>query len=99
MDSEEILMAQAQASHILVSTEEVAKSLKESIKDISQFSELAKEHSQCRSGARGGDLGVFGPGQMVPEFDKVVWSAPIGEVQGPVKTDFGYHIILVNKRA
>ena len=91
-------MAQAQAQHILVSTEEVAKSLKENIKDIAQFGEMAKEHSQCRSGAKGGSLGTFGPGQMVPAFDKVVWSAPLGVIQGPVKTDFGYHLIIVNNR-
>ena len=91
-------MAQASAQHILISTEDVANSIKLQLKDGADFSVLAKHHSECRSGARGGDLGAFGPGQMVPAFDKVVWSAPIGEVQGPVKTDFGYHLILVNSR-
>ena len=91
-------MAQASAQHILISTEDVANSVKAQLKDGADFSVLAKHHSECRSGARGGDLGTFGPGQMVPAFDKVVWSAPIGEVQGPVKTHFGYHLILVNNR-
>ena len=51
------------------------------------------------SGREGGNLGEFGPGQMVPEFDTVVFSAPVGKVQGPVKTQFGYHLIEVTKRA
>ncbi len=46
----------------------------------------------------GGDLGTFGPGQMVPEFDQVVFSAPVGVVQGPVKTQFGYHLVEVTER-
>ena len=91
-------MAHASAKHILVSTVHEAKAILEEVKSGASFETLAKEHSSCRSGARGGDLGTFGPGQMVPAFDKVVWSAPIGEVQGPVQTDFGYHLILVNKR-
>lgn len=91
-------MAQASAKHILVSTNTEALALIEEVKSGASFETLAEAHSSCRSGARGGDLGTFGPGQMVPAFDKVVWSAPIGEVQGPVKTEFGYHIILVNQR-
>jgi len=91
-------MAQATAQHILVSTEDTCSYLKNEIKDLSDFAKHAKEHSECRSGQRGGDLGTFGPGQMVPAFDKVVWSAPIGEVQGPIKTDFGYHLIVVTNR-
>ena len=64
----------------------------------SDFSELAKTHSQCPSGQQGGDLGTFAPGAMVPEFDKVVFSADIGVVQGPIKTDFGYHLLEVTSR-
>jgi peptidyl-prolyl cis-trans isomerase C len=52
----------------------------------------------CPSGKSGGDLGEFSPGMMVPEFDKVVFSAEVGKVQGPVKTQFGYHLILITKR-
>ena len=52
----------------------------------------------CKPGKSGGSLGEFGPGQMVKEFDTVVFSAPIGEVQGPVKTQFGYHLILIESR-
>ena len=60
--------------------------------------DLAKEHSTCPSGKKGGDLGEFGPGQMVREFDDVVFNAEIGTVQGPVKTQFGYHLLEVLER-
>ncbi|MBL9080311.1 MAG: peptidylprolyl isomerase, partial [Planctomycetales bacterium] len=63
-----------------------------------KFADLAKEHSECPSGQDGGDLGEFRPGQMVPEFDKVVFSAPVNTIQGPVKTQFGYHLIEVTSR-
>ena len=91
-------MTTAQARHILVPTEEQANSLKTQIVSGEDFGELAKAHSTCPSGKSGGDLGSFGPGQMVPEFDEVVFSAPVNEVQGPVKTQFGFHLIDVVKR-
>ena len=91
-------MVQAAARHILVSSEEVCNNLKDQIADGVDFGTLAQEHSQCPSGAQGGALGTFGPGQMVPEFDKVVFSAPVGEVQGPVQTSFGYHLVEVTER-
>ena len=89
----------AEASHILVKDESKCKELMESIKGGSvAFADAAKEHSTCPSGKSGGSLGEFGPGQMVPEFDEVIWSAPLNEVQGCTKTQFGYHLILVTKR-
>ena len=91
-------MAQAAARHILVGSEDVCSDLKDQISNGADFTELAQEHSQCPSGAQGGALGTFGPGQMVREFDEVVFSAPIGEVQGPVKTQFGYHLVEVTER-
>lgn len=91
-------MAQAAARHILVSTEEQCKDLKEQIANGADFAELAQQHSSCPSGKQGGALGTFGPGQMVKEFDEVVFSAPVGEVQGPVKTQFGYHLVEVTMR-
>lgn len=91
-------MAQAAARHILVKTEEQCNELKALIAAGTSFEELAKKHSSCPSGKQGGALGTFGPGQMVAEFDKVVFSAPIGEVQGPVKTQFGYHLLEVTQR-
>ena len=63
-----------------------------------EIAELAQKHSSCPSGQRGGDLGEFGPGMMVPEFDKVVFSADVGTVQGPVRTQFGYHLLEVTSR-
>jgi peptidyl-prolyl cis-trans isomerase C len=95
----ELVMAKASARHILVKTEEECNSLKAEIDNGSEFSELAAEHSLCPSGKSGGDLGEFGPGQMVKEFDEVVFSAPVGEVQGPVKTQFGYHLLEVTARS
>ncbi len=91
-------MAQATARHILVDSEEFCTELKTKIAEGGDFAELAREHSSCPSGANGGDLGSFGPGQMVPEFDQVVFSADINEVQGPVKTQFGYHLLEVTSR-
>lgn len=91
-------MTLATARHILVSTEAQANELKTAIEKGASFADLAKQHSSCPSGRQGGDLGSFGPGEMVPEFDKVVFSAPINEVQGPVRTQFGYHLIEVTGR-
>ena len=91
-------MAEAKARHILVASKDLCESLKTQIADGADFAELAKEHSTCPSGSSGGDLGSFGPGQMVPEFDKVVFSAPVNEVQGPVKTKFGFHLLEVTSR-
>ncbi len=91
-------MSLARARHILVSSEEQCQQLKTDIEGGTDFADLAKAHSQCPSGAKGGDLGQFGRGQMVPEFDQVVFSAPVGEVQGPVQTQFGYHLVEVTER-
>lgn len=91
-------MAQAAARHILVESEEECLDLKQQIENGTDFAELARKHSKCPSGAQGGALGTFGPGQMVREFDEVVFSAPVGKVQGPVKTQFGYHLVEVTHR-
>jgi len=91
-------MSKASARHILVDNEDQCITLKQQISEGADFADLAKQYSSCPSGKQGGDLGEFGPGQMVPEFDKVVFSAPVGEVQGPVKTQFGYHLLEVTAR-
>ena len=91
-------MTTATARHILVSSEEECAELKSQIETGADFADLAKEHSSCPSGQRGGDLGEFGPGMMVPEFDTVVFSADVNTVQGPVKTQFGYHLLEVTSR-
>ncbi|MCA9294182.1 MAG: peptidylprolyl isomerase [Phycisphaerales bacterium] len=93
-------MATAQARHILVGSEQEAKDLKQQIESGSAtFEDLAKAHSKCPSGREGGSLGTFRQGQMVPEFDKVVFGdLPIGKVSEPVKTQFGFHILEVQSR-
>ena len=91
-------MSNAAARHILVESLELCEKLKTEIGDGADFADVAREYSTCPSGQQGGELGEFSPGAMVKEFDEVVFSAPIGEVQGPVKTDFGYHLLEVTKR-
>jgi len=91
-------MTVATARHILVDSEEQCNELKTWIEAGADFAELARQHSSCPSGQKGGDLGEFGPGMMVPEFDKVVFSADVNTVQGPVQTQFGYHLLEVTSR-
>ncbi len=91
-------MATARARHILVDTEEKCNDLKQQIIDGADFADIAKESSICPSGKNGGDLGEFGPGQMVKEFDEVVFSGEVGMVHGPVKTQFGYHLLEITSR-
>lgn len=91
-------MAKATARHILVDTEEQCQALKEEIEAGADFAEVAREHSSCPSSEQGGDLGEFGPGMMVKEFDEVVFSADVNTVQGPVRTQFGYHLLEVTSR-
>lgn len=91
-------MAQAAARHILVSDEAKCLELKTAIENGADFAQVAKENSSCPSSRDGGNLGTFGRGQMVKEFDEVVFSAPVGVVQGPVKTQFGYHLVEVTSR-
>jgi peptidyl-prolyl cis-trans isomerase C len=88
----------AKARHILVPTEKACQDLKTQIEGGADFAALAGEHSECPSGKQGGDLGEFAPGQMVREFDQVVFSKELGKVHGPVKTQFGYHLIEITER-
>ena len=91
-------MKRASARHILVDSKEVCEDLKSQIENGADFVQIAKEHSKCPSGKNGGSLGEFTPGRMVKEFDEVVFSAEVNKVQGPVKTEFGYHLIEVTSR-
>ena len=91
-------MTRARARHILVASEAECLELKSKLEAGAEFESLAKQHSTCPSGSRGGDLGEFGPGQMVKEFDTVVFSEAVGVVHGPVKTQFGYHLLEVTSR-
>ncbi len=92
-------MPTASARHILVSSEDQCQQLKNEIEGGAKFADIAKQHSSCPSSNQGGDLGEFGPGMMVPEFDAVVFSADVNTVQGPVKTQFGYHLLEVTARS
>ncbi len=91
-------MTTASARHILVASEEQANDLKQQIADGADFAEIARQFSSCPSGRNGGDLGEFMPGQMVKEFNDVCFNEEVGVVHGPVKTQFGYHLIEVTKR-
>ena len=91
-------MARASARHILVADQVACEDLKKKIEEGADFADIAREHSTCPSGKQGGGLGQFGPGQMVKEFDDVVFSAEVGKVHGPVQTQFGYHLIEVTER-
>ena len=88
------------AKHILVADEDACKAVLASIENGEKtFEDAAKECSTCPSGAKGGDLGSFGKGQMVKEFEDAAFSAEIGAVVGPVKTQFGYHLIKVEAKS
>jgi peptidyl-prolyl cis-trans isomerase C len=96
--------AEATASHILVKDKGTAESLLERLRDGPQdnledrFAREAGKYSECPSKSKGGSLGTFKPGQMVKEFDTAVFNGPVGVIQGPVQTQFGYHLILVTDR-
>jgi peptidyl-prolyl cis-trans isomerase C len=85
----------ARASHILVKTEQEARDILNKLNVGESFAKLAEQHSLCPSKKRGGSLGEFGRGQMVKEFENAVFSAKKGQIVGPVKTQFGWHIIKV----
>jgi peptidyl-prolyl cis-trans isomerase C len=91
-------VAKATARHILVSSQEACDDLKQQIENGKDFAEMAKEHSQCPSSQQGGDLGEFGPGQMVKEFDEVVFKEDVGAVHGPIQTQFGFHLVEITGR-
>jgi len=84
---------QLRASHILVETEQQAQQLLEQIRAGADFAEVARQTSRCPSGRSGGDLGQFPLGVMVPEFERAVIDNAVGSLVGPVRTQFGYHVI------
>lgn len=86
------------ASHILVETEEKANEILQLLNEGKDFKELAMEYSSCPSRDQGGELGEFGRGAMVPEFENAAFAMGAGEISQPVKTDFGYHIIKLNSK-
>ena len=90
--------ATVSAKHILVKEEEKCQEILEEIIAGKVFEEAAQQYSTCPSGQKGGDLGEFGKGQMVKEFEEAAFAAEIGQVVGPVKTQFGYHLIKVEAK-
>lgn len=91
------LEGKIRASHILVEDEKKANEVKKKLDEGKSFEELAKEYSTDGSAANGGDLGWFGKGQMVKEFEEAAFKLKEGEISDPVKTDYGYHIIKVTQ--
>lgn len=88
---------EVRASHILVPTEKQALELKKKLQDGDKFHKLAKRFSTCPSKDDGGDLGFFGRDMMAEEFEKAAFGAQTGKVVGPVKTEFGWHLIQVTE--
>lgn len=91
-------MPTAAARHILTKTQAECEAIKKQIEEGGDFADLARQHSQCPSGQQGGDLGQFSSGQMVKEFDQVVFNDEVGKVHGPVQTQFGFHLIEITSR-
>lgn len=91
-------MVIASARHILTKTEAECLKIKTQIEKGADFADMARKHSLCPSGKQGGALGEFSPGMMVREFDEVVFKEELGKVHGPVKTQFGYHLIEITSR-
>lgn len=91
-------MPMAHVLHILVPDQKTCEELKARIEGGESFTECARTYSQCPTGRRGGNLGAVTPGKMVEEFEEAVFSAEVGRVHGPVKTRYGYHLILVKSR-
>lgn len=88
------MVNKVKAKHILVEKEYEAQDILKKITEGKTFEELAKTFSKCPSGQRGGDLGEFGRGRMVPDFETAAFALEINEVSKPVQTRFGYHLIL-----
>jgi len=89
------MVKEVNAAHILVKSEDKAKELLAKIQSGESFAELAKANSDCPSGKRGGELGYFTRGKMVREFENAAFDGEKGQVVGPVKTDFGWHLIKI----
>lgn len=92
-------MPKAHARHILVHKQNIAKKIKKEIinQEIS-FEKAAKRYSKCPSGKQGGNLGEFAQGDMVKEFDNVVFKCELNRIHGPIKTEFGFHLIEILSR-
>jgi len=92
-------MRSAMAKHILVKTKDEAEKLKLQLSKGEDFGKLAKKHSLCPSRKREGDLGEVYPGQLVKPVEQVIFKKPLSKVHGPIKTRFGYHLVVVYFRS
>jgi len=88
-------MAIAMARHILLDTKEQAESLKKELAKGASFETLARKHSSCNSAKRGGDLGEIRKGQLVKSVERVIFTQALKKIHGPVKSQFGFHLIQV----
>ena len=89
------MVKEVHAVHILCKNDKKAREVLDKLNSGQSFGEMARKYSQCPSGKNGGDLGWFGKGRMVPEFEKAAFEGEKSKVIGPVKTQFGYHLIKV----
>ncbi len=92
------MTTEVRASHLLVQTEEEAKQLREEILNGKKFEDVAQEVSLCPSGANGGDLGFFGKGVMVKEFEDAAFSMNVGDLSEPIQTQFGWHLLYLTDK-
>ena len=98
-EASDINVTEVRASHILVSNIYQAEQIRRDIVDGNgSFEEYARLYSKCPSGQKGGDLGYFRRGQMVPQFEVAAFNLPVGEISKPVWTQFGWHLIKVTDR-
>jgi len=88
-------MASAMARHILVKQKDEAEKLKQRLLNGEKFDVLAKKYSTCSTAKKGGDLGEIRPGQLVKSVEQVVFKKPVNQIHGPVKSKFGFHLIVV----
>ncbi len=93
----DFMAKQVNASHILVKSKKKANEILAMLNGGESFEAMAKKYSECPSGKKGGILGWFGRNQMVAEFENAAFKAEAGNVVGPVRTQFGWHLILVNE--
>lgn len=89
---------EVRASHLLVDSFEEASNLRDEITQGTPFADVAQRVSKCPSSSRGGDLGFFGRGRMVPQFDQVAFELPVGQISEPVQTQFGWHLLVVTEQ-
>ena len=92
------MVKEVRASHILVDKKLDAEKIIEKLNSGAKFEAQAQKWSNCPSKAKGGDLGYFGKGRMVPAFEKAAFEMEIGEISKPIETQFGYHIIMVTDK-